>query len=190
MVEPMHKDLTIEEQCKLLNISRSSYYYTPRNSKEDWEVEMIMVIIEELTKRPFYGYRKIAKALHKRDFNITRKQVRRLMNKSGLLAIYPKRNLSKARKEHKKYPYLLRNKIISFPNQVWATDITYLKLGGKSVYLAAVLDLFSRKVLSWRISNTMDVNFCVDILEEAIMGYGIPAIFNTDQGSQVRQEVA
>ena len=188
MVELGHKDLSIVEQCNILDISRSSYYYKPQNLKEDWEVKMIMAIIEELTKRPFYGYRKIAKALQKQEIDITRKQVRRLMNKSGLQAIYPKRNLSKARKEHKKYPYLLRNKTISFPNQVWATDITYLKLGGKAVYLTAVLDLFSRKVLSWRISNTMDVHFCIAALEEAIMIYGVPAIFNTDQGSQYTSE--
>lgn len=188
MVEPDHEFLSIKEQCELLGIKRANYYYKPQNAKEDWEVDMIIAIMEELTDKPFYGYRKIAVALQNRDFDITRKQVRRLMNKAGLKAIYPKRNLSKARKDHKKYPYLLRNKRISFPNQVWATDITYLKLNGASVYLVAILDLFSRKVLSWRISNTMDVTFCIDALEEAIMLYGVPAIFNTDQGSQFTSE--
>lgn len=134
------------------------------------------------TKYPFYGYRKIAKALEK--YNMTKKIVRRIMRKMGLRAIYPGMNLSKPRKEHKKYPYLLRDKKILFPNQVWATDITYIKLNGHNVYLVAIVDLFSRKVLSWRLSNTIDVNFCIDALEEAIMIYGIPAIFNTDQGSQ------
>lgn len=185
MVEPDHDFLSIKEQCELLGISRSSYYYKPQNQREEWEIEIIKAILEELMKRPFYGYRKIAKALQEeRDIDITRTQVRRLMKKAGLRAIYPKKNLSKPRKEHKKYPYLLKNKRISFPNQVWATDITYCKLNGSAVYIVAILDLFSRKVLSWRISNTMDVSFCIDALEEAITYYGIPAIFNSDQGSQ------
>lgn len=106
------------------------------------------------------------------------------MKKMGLRAIYPKKNLSKPRKGHKIYPYLLRNKIIALPNQVWATDVTYIKVNGSFVYLAAVLDLYSRKVLSWRVSNTMDTHFCVEALEEAIELYGVPGIFNTDQGSQ------
>lgn len=185
MVEPDNESLSIKDQCGLLGISRSSYYYKPQNANEDWEIEMLKAILEELTKRPFYGYRKIAKALQEeRGIDITRKQVRRLMKKAGLRALYPKMNLSKPRKEHKKYPYLLKNKSISFPNQVWATDITYCKLNGSTVYIVAILDLFSRKVLSWRVSNTMDVSFCIDALEEAIMYHGIPAIFNSDQGSQ------
>jgi putative transposase len=142
---------------------------------------MIIRIMDVMKDIPFYGYRKIAKAL---GDDITEKQVRRLMKKMGLRAIYPKKNLSKANKAHKKYPYLLRGKKIHFPNQVWATDITHLKVNGKSLYLVAILDLFSRKVLSWRVSNTMDVHFCIDALEEAIMVYGVPAIFNSDQGSQ------
>jgi putative transposase len=144
--------------------------------------------MEELREKPFYGYRKITIALQKNSWPVTRKQVRRLMHKMGLRAIYPKKNLSKANMKHKKYPYLLRRKVISFPNQVWATDITYLKLQGKSVYLVAILDLYSRKVLSYRISNTMDVQFCIDALEEALMLYGVPAIFNSDQGSQFTSE--
>ncbi|MBN1182296.1 MAG: IS3 family transposase [Bacteroidales bacterium] len=184
MVEPEHDSLSIKAQCGLLGISRSSYY-KPHNTNEDWEIEMLKAILEELTRSPFYGYRKITKAMQKeRNIEITRKQVRRLMKKAGLRAIYPKKNLSKPRKEHKKYPYLLKNKRISFPNQVWATDITYCKLNGSTVYIVAILDLFSRKVLSWRLSNTMDVSFCIGALEEAIAFHGIPAIFNSDQGSQ------
>lgn len=110
------------------------------------------------------------------------------MRRFGLRAIYPKRNLSKRRKEHKVYPYLLRNKQIRHPNQVWASDITYIRLNGGYVYLVVILDLFSRKVLSWRLSNTMTADFCVDALEEAIELYGCPAIFNTDQGSQFTSE--
>ena len=106
------------------------------------------------------------------------------MNRFGLKAIYPKLNLLKARKNHKKYPYLLSGKIIRHPNQVWATDVTYIRLSRGFVYLVAILDLYSRKVLSWRLSNSLDADFCVEALEEAIMNYGVPAIFNTDQGSQ------
>lgn len=130
-------------------------------------------------RHPFYGYRKIALEL-----GVSRKVIRRVMHQNHLRAIFPKKNLSKPVKEHKKYPYLLRNKAILFPNQVWASDITYLKVNGSYVYLAAIVDLYSRKVLSWRISNTMDVSFCVECLLEAMSKFGVPAIFNSDQGSQ------
>jgi putative transposase len=143
---------------------------------------ILQAILEELEKHPFYGYRKIALAL--KDLYVTRKQIRRIMKKAGLQAIYPKKRLSKPIKWHIKYPYLLRNKKIWLPNQVWATDITYIKLKGGTVYLAAIIDLYSRKILSWRISNTMDASFCIEALEDAIKEYGVPAIFNTDQGSQ------
>jgi putative transposase len=143
---------------------------------------ILTAILEELKERPFYGYRKIAKAL--KDMDVTRKQVRRIMRKAGLRAIYPGKRTSIPAKGHAKYPYLLRGKGIHFPNQVWATDITYIRLSGGFVYLVAIIDLFSRKVLSWRISNTMDTEFCTAALEEAIQVWGIPAIFNTDQGSQ------
>lgn len=140
------------------------------------------LILEEYILHPFYGYRKIAKALE--AHSVTRKQVRRVMKRMGLQAIHPKPNLSKPRKEHKKYPYLLKDKLIWCSNQVWATDITYLKINGCHVYLVAIIDLFSRKVLTWRVSNTMDASFCIEALEEAIFLFGTPAIFNTDQGSQ------
>jgi len=136
----------------------------------------------ELKRNPFYGYRKITLAI--KNLNVTRKQVRLIMRKSGLRAIFPGKSLSLPSKFHEKYPYLLRNKFIWFPNQVWATDITYIKLSRGHVYLIAILDLCTRKVLSWRLSNTLDTEFCVSALEEAIMTYGVPAIFNTDQGSQ------
>ena len=135
-----------------------------------------------LEKCPFYGYRKISLCL--KDMDITRKQVRRIMKKCGLKAIYPTKRLSIPVKWHEKYPYLLRNKKIWLPNQVWVSDITYIKLKGGTIYLVVIMDLYSRKILSWRISNTMDASFCVECLEEAILLYGIPSIFNTDQGSQ------
>lgn len=187
-VEPENKDISITRQCELLSISRTSYYYKHRIVDDKWELEILTKILQHLESKPFYGYRKIAKALDHDGVNITRKQVRRIMNKMGLKALYPKMNLSKPRKGHNTYPYLLRNKVIAFPNQVWSTDITYIKVNGSNVYLAAIIDLYSRKVLSWKLSNTMDTHFCIEILEEAMHLYGIPAIFNTDQGSQFTSE--
>jgi putative transposase len=178
--------LTIQHQCALLGVSRSAYYYKPDDDPDQRELAIMKAILDELKKRPFYGYRKIAFALQ--DMEVTRKQVRRIMRKFGLRAIYPKRNLSKPSKMHIKYPYLLRNKLIWLPNQVWATDITYIKLKGGCVYLMAIIDLYSRKVLSWRLSNTMDAEFCISALEEAIITYGVPSIFNTDHGSQFTSE--
>lgn len=163
-------------------MSRSAYYYKPETSVDEKEVNILKAIMEELKIHPFYGYRKIAIALI--DMDVTRKQIRRIMKKAGLRAIYPRKKLSIPCKGHEKYPYLLRDKKIWLPNQVWATDITYIKLSGGHVYLVAIIDLFSRKVLSWKLSNTIDMEFCVTALDEAIMIYGIPAIFNTDQGSQ------
>jgi putative transposase len=174
--------LTIQKQCDLLGISRSAYYYKADLDPYQQELMLLEAIVEELKVHPFYGYRKIAIALS--DLEVTRKQVRRIMRKFGLRAIFPRRNLSKPVKSHKKYPYLLRNKLIWLPNQVWATDITYIKLRGGHVYLVAIIDLFSRKVLTWKVSNTLDAEFCVSALEEAIAIYGVPSIFNTDQGSQ------
>ena len=139
-------------------------------------------ILEVLQKRPFYGYRKVALELV--DMKVTRKQVRLIMKRAGLRAIYPGKKTTIAAKYHKKYPYLLRGKKIRFPNQVWATDITYIRLAGGHVYLAAIIDLYTRKILAWRLSNTIDSEFCIAALEEALEQHGIPAIFNTDQGCQ------
>ena len=180
-IEPGHRGLSIARQCELLQISRSAYYYRPVEG-DDKDLTMLKAIIAVLTEHPFYGYRKIAIELA--DLGLTRKQVRRLMRKAGLRAIVPKRNLSKASKYHKKYPYLLRGKHIWLPNQVWSADITYLKVKGHAVYLVGIIDVATRKVLAWRVSNSMDVHFCIEALEEALRVYGTPAIFNTDQGSQ------
>lgn len=183
-MEAENKDMSVKKQCDLLGISRTAYYYKPQNKSEDKDLSDLKLILATLQEIPFYGYRKISKKLLPDHSHMTRKRVRRIMRRFGLRAIYAKPNLSKARKEHKKYPYLLRNKIIRHPNQVWASDITYLKLPGGSAYLVVILDLYSRKVLTWRLSNTLDAEFCVEALEEAIEIYGEPAIFNTDQGSQ------
>jgi putative transposase len=182
MVEADHPELSIGQQCEILGISRSSYYYQPKEVPEDPDFAILVVILEVLKEKPFYGYRKIAREIG--YMGVTRKQVRRIMRKAGLRAIYPGLQLSKPAKGSKKYPYLLRGKTIWLPNQVWASDITYIKLSGGYVYLVTIIDLYSRKILSWRVSNTMDAQFCVSALEEAIAHYGIPGIFNTDQGSQ------
>ena len=182
MVEAKHPELSIGQQCEILGISRSSYYYQPKEMLEDPDFAILVVILEVLKEKPFYGYRKIAREIA--YMGVTRKQVRRIMRKAGLRAIYPGLQLSKPAKGSKKYPYLLRGKTIWLPNQVWASDITYIKLSGGHVYLVTIIDLYSRKILSWRVSNTMDAQFCVSALEEAIAHYGVPGIFNTDQGSQ------
>jgi putative transposase len=182
MVEVDHPELSIGQQCELLGISRSSYYYRPKEVSEDPDFAILVVILEVLKEKPFYGYRKIAREIG--YLGVTRKQVRRIMRKAGVRAIYPGMQLSRPAKGSKKYPYLLRGKTIWLPNQVWASDITYIKLSGGYVYLVTIIDLYSRKILSWRVSNTMDAQFCVAALEEAIAHYGVPGIFNTDQGSQ------
>lgn len=133
---------------------------------------------------PFYGYRKVWREVNRRGGNTTQAETRRVMKRFGLSAVFPGRNLSRACKYHKKYPYLLKDKAIRYPNQVWSTDITYIKLQGGNVYLMAVIDWFSRKVLGWRVFNTMDALQYANLLRETIEEYGIPAIFNTDQGSQ------
>lgn len=137
-----------------------------------------------LSSKAFYGYRKVALELLDRHPHLTEKRVRRIMHQFGLRAIFPKPHLSWPGKGHIKYPYLLRGKKIRYPNQVWATDVTYIRLSSGFVYLVAIVDLYSRKVLSWRLSNSMDATFCVTALKEAIERYGVPAIFNDDQGSQ------
>lgn len=135
-------------------------------------------------KYPFYGSRRIRDWLEDQGHIVNRKRVQRLMRTMGLVALYPKRNLSLANQAHKVYPYLLRNLVIDRSNQVWATDITYIPMAKGFVYLVAVMDWYSRRVLSWRVSNTLDTRFCIDALEEAIERHGAPEIFNTDQGSQ------
>ena len=157
-------------------------YYQPVSDDEDEYYKLL--IFEEYKGCPFYGYRKITEALRRKGYWVNRKRVYRLMREMGIKAIYPKPNLSKPAPGHEIYPYLLRGLAIDHSNQVWATDITYIRLQGGFVYLAAIIDLYSRKVLSWALSNTLDVQFCLDALEDALMNYGKPEIFNSDQGSQ------
>lgn len=174
----------MRRQCDLLGINRSSCYYK-RSERKKTEDEYYKTLIFEIYREyPFYGYRKVTKELQRRGYVINRKKVRRLKNEMGLRTIYPRPNLSKPAKGHKIYPYLLKNLSIERPNQVWATDITYLRLEHGFVYLVAILDLYSRKVLTWEISNTLDAEFCCATLERTLMLYGKPEIFNSDQGSQ------
>ena len=139
-------------------------------------------------KRPFYGSRRIRDWLEDEGHKVNRKRVQRLMRQMGITAIYPKACTSKPGKGHKIYPYLLRNRVIDSPNQVWAADLTYIPMAKGFVYLVAIMDWHSRRVLSWRVSNSMDSDFCVEALEEALGRYGSPEIFNTDQGSQFTSE--
>jgi len=182
LIEPCHKELSIRRQCELLKLTRSNLYYEPVKVSE--ETLRIMNRIDEIfTEIPFYGSRKIGEALRREGYIIGRERIQSLMRQMGLRAIYPKVKLSKKHPDHRIYPYLLGNLDISRPNQVWCADITYIRLKQGFLYLVAIMDWFSRYVLSWRLSNSLDVSFCTEALEEAL-GKGRPDIFNTDQGSQ------
>ena len=182
LIDPFHKELSVRRQCVLLNLHRSNIYYEPVMVSEE-TLRTMNRIDEIFTESPFYGSRKIKEALRREGWGIGRQRVQSLMRKMGLSAIYPKPKLSKKGADHSKYPYLLNNVSIVRTNQVWSTDITYIRLQQGFVYLVAIMDWFSRYVLSWRLSNALDTSFCIEALEEALEK-GCPDIFNTDQGSQ------
>ena len=170
-------------RCELLDIARSSAYYRPEPVSE--EDLALMRLIDEIHLRwPFYGSRRVRDALEDRGHLVNRKRVQRLMRQMGLRALYPQRRTSQPGKGHKIYPYLLRDLRIERANQVWATDITYIPMAKGFMYLVAIMDWHSRRVLSWRVSNTLDTDFCVEALEDALARFGVPEIFNSDQGSQ------
>lgn len=175
-------DLSLARQCRLLAIGRTSCYYKSHVSKA--HLELMKQIDEVFTEDPTRGTRRICAVLKKRNIDVGRSRVRRLMQVLGLFAIYCKPDLSKPHPEHEKYPYLLRNVNIVRVNQVWSTDITYIRLKHGFVYLTAVIDWHSRYVLAWRLSTTLEPAFCTEALKEALAKYGKPVIFNTDQGSQ------
>jgi len=179
--------LSIKRQCELLDLPRSSFYYRPKPEKKD-DLELMKKLDEMHLQRPFYGSRRLTDWLQLLDYAIGRKKVQRLMREMGLCALYPKRNLSKRNQAHKVYPYLLKGLTINRPNQVWASDVTFVPMAKGFLYLVAIIDWYSRKVLSWELSNTMDARFCVEALENALRDYGKPEIFNTDQGSQFTSE--
>lgn len=184
-VDRNHPHLSICRQCELIGLPRSSYYRLVQVHSETGEnLELMRLIDEEYTRHPFFGSRKIRDYLRRLGYKINRKRVQRLMRKMGLASVAPKPNTSKPSSEHKVYPYLLGNIDINRPNQVWCSDITYLRLPGGFVYLTAVMDWYSRYVLSWEVSITLEDSFCVSTLESALRRFPKPDIFNTDQGSQ------
>ncbi len=176
-------DITVSHQCELLSVARTSIYYQPKTSPMNI---VLMHRIDELyTENPTRGTRRISNCLRKRfNLHAGRGKVRRLMERIGIGAIYPKKRISASNKQHKKYSYLLRDVPIPRVNQVWSTDINFIRLKGGFVYLVAVIDWYSRYVFSWRLSTTLDTGFCREALEEALEKYGNPEIFNTDQGCQ------
>ena len=186
MIDRTH-ELPIRRQCQILEIGRSSYYYQAVSVKQA-DVDLMRVIDEIHLKYPFYGSRKIRKELQGRGYKVGRGHVRTLMRKMGIEALYQKPRLSKPNPGHKIYPYLLRNLEISRANQVWTADICYLPMARGFCYLVAIMDWASRRVLAWRLSNTLDPSFCTEAVEEALKDYGAPEIFNTDQGSQFTSE--
>jgi len=175
----------VTRQCELLGVNRSTVYVLPSKTRpDDEELQLLKLIDEEYTRHPFYGSRKVAKYLCGPGYQINRKRVQRLMRLLGLAGMAPGPKTSIPHPAHKVYPYLLRGVNVTRPNQVWSTDITYCRMPKGFMYLVAVIDWYSRKVLSWRLSNSMDSTFCVDCLQEALRKYGTPEVFNTDQGSQ------
>ena len=183
MIEPSNDNLSIRSQCRLLSISRSGWYYDPKG-ETPLNLKLMRLIDEQFLATPFYGSRQMARHLRRVGYCVGRHRVRRLMRLMGLQAIYQEPRTTQPHPQHKTYPYLLRNLAVTKPNQVWCTDITYIPIKRGFLYLVAVMGWYSRKVLSWRLSNTMDVRFCVEALEEALHLHGTPEIFNTDQGSQ------
>ena len=183
MITREHPELSLSRQCEVLSISRSSFYYAAKG--ESPETLALMRRIDELfMKYPFYGSRQMARQLRREGVRVGRHRVRRLMRLMGLQAIYQAPRTSAPHPEHRVYPYLLKGMAIERPNQVWCADITYIPVQRGFLYLVAIMDWATRKVLAWRLSNTMDVGFCLEALDEAMARYGRPEIFNTDQGSQ------
>ena len=186
MVDRRHPSLSMVRQCRLLDISRSGLYYQSVGISEE-DLALMKLIDRQYLATPFYGARKIAAWLKSQSHQVNRKRVRRLMQLMGLKAIYRRPRTSKPAPGHKIYPYLLGGMKITRPNQVWAADITYIPMARGFLYLVAIIDWYSRYVLSWKLSNTLDVDFCIEALEEALKK-GKPEIFNTDQGSQFTGE--
>jgi len=199
MIERFHQDISIRRQCELLGLNRSSYYYQSHYPESIEDIVLVhvpdlvtdtvenlryMVLIDQqYMETPFYGSRRMTTALRRMGYCVNRKRIQRLMRQMGIQAIYPKPRLSLSQKEHTIYPYLLRDVCVDRVDQVWCADITYIPLRHGFMYLVAILDWYSRYVLSWQLSNTLDTTFCLEALEEALK-ISMPEIFNTDQGSQ------
>jgi putative transposase len=183
MLDRDRRDLSIRRQCVLLSLARSGVYRAKRPANDD-DLVLMRRIDQLFLAWPFLGSRRMTAMLRAEGLEVNRKRVRRLMRLMGIAALGPKPRTTKPAHGHRIFPYLLRDLVIERPNQVWAADITYIPIGRGFLYLVAVIDWFSRAVLAWRLSNTMDAVFCVDALEEALARWGRPEIFNTDQGSQ------
>jgi putative transposase len=186
LVEPGHPELSVRRQCQLLGLSRSGFYYTPAAETPE-NLELMRLIDRQYTARPFYGSRRMTAWLRSQGHGVNRKRVQRLLGIMGLEAIHPKPRRRGDGRGHRVYPYLLRGVTVERPDQVWSADITYLPLAGGFMYLAATIDWFSRYVVAWKLSNTLDGAFCRDMLDEAL-GRGTPEVFNTDQGVQFTAE--
>ena len=180
LVEPTNLNISTVRQCNLLDLNKSSYYYIPCGESQE-NLSIMRLMDEQYLKTPFYGVRRMHDFIVKQDYQVNIKRIRRLLRLMGLEAIYPKPNLSKASPDHKKYPYLLKGLTLDRINQVWSSDITYIPMKSGFLYLVAIIDWYSRYVLSWKLSNSLDVSFCLDALEDAFQ-LGCPEIFNTDQG--------
>jgi len=183
MIARDHPELSLSQQCQVLAISRSSFYYTPKGENAD-NLALMRRIDELFLKYPFYGSRQMVRQLLREGIAVGRHRVRRLMRLMGLEAIHQAPRTSAPHPEHRIYPYLLRGLAVDRPNQVWCADITYIPVQRGFLYLVAIMDWATRRVLAWRLSNTMDAGFCVEALNDALARYGRPEIFNTDQGSQ------
>ena len=184
MIDSNHPNLSIRRQCELLGISRSSYYQEPAGESPE-NLDLLRVIDEQHLRCPFFGRRQMTDWLRLQGYQVNEKRVRRLMSLLGLESVFPGRKTTVPNREHRIYPYLLRGVEVVQPNQVWSADITYIPMSEGFMYLVAVIDWYSRHVLSWELSNTMDSSFCVDALLGALKRSGLqPDIFNTDQGSQ------
>lgn len=182
MIEPDHPSLSIRRQCELLSLPRSSYYFQPQ-TESPRNLELMKLMDRIHLERPFFGSRQMTSFLKRQGQRVNRKRIRRLMKLMRIEAVYPKPKTTRSETSHKVYPYLLRDMKIERVNQVWSSDITYIPLRNGFLYLVAVIDWYSRYVLSWKLSNTLDGLFCVECLEDSLTK-GTPAIFNTDQGVQ------
>ena len=183
MIAPAHPRLSVARQCALVSIGRSTFYRAPTPDMAE-NLSLMRLLDEQFLETPWYGSRQMARHLRRLGHAVGRKRVRRLMARMGLVPIYQRPRTTVPHPEHRIFPYLLRNLVVDQPNQVWCADITYIPMRRGFLYLVAVMDWATRRVLSWRLSNTMDVDFCIAALEEALARFGPPEIFNSDQGSQ------
>ena len=188
MIATGHPEVSVERRCRLLGLPRASYYRGPASGLRNGDLELMRWIDELYLQHPWMGSRSLADHLTTPEAPVGRGRVRHLMLVMGIESLAPKPGTSRRQPKHPVYPYLLRGVTIDRPNQVWATDITYIPMSRGFMYLIAIMDWATRKVLSWRLSNTLDTRFCVEALKEALFKYGAPEIFNTDQGCQFTSE--